>query len=473
MTMLIRYAFRRVSSFSERKSMFTNLIRLSLTVLVLATALAQAQRKHPPQNNQTPLTAKQIAKRVLPSVVLVETSCGRGRLMVGSGFFVDKGLVATNKHVVECGNEGYVTLVGQGTKHRVIAKYLDSVHDLALLKAEGLNAPALPLSDAQNLSIGDTVYVAGNPRELEGTFSNGIISSLRYSAGVIQFTAPISPGSSGGPVVDEMGRVIGLTVSSVTSGQNLNFAVPTYFLLRLIADMRSGKVNDALTAKSSPPPQPTPARRAGALSYTLIIDNSSTLGEQFVFVKRVAHALIEHNDMDDGTRIISFRPNGERRSARFTTDRRALLESVTAIEARSDGWTQPVIDTMQDAIQSAAYPTRNFDTDAVIVLTHGMDGVSEATWEQLHSLARERKVPVYCVLFAPEMPDLSRYDTDRQLKEIERWRARTKSSEEWLRVITQESGGKLLIPKSEDQLEGFASEIMRDLRAARKNAALP
>src|SRR5207248_758187 len=146
-------------------------------------------------------------------------------------------------------------------------KYLDSAHDLAILKAEGLNAPALPLSDAQNLSIGDKVYAAGNPKGLEGTFSDGIISSLRYSVGRIQFTAAISPGSSGGPVVDEYGHVIGVTVSYLEGGQNLNFAVPTIFLKTLIADVRSGKTNDTLAAK--PPMALTiiPARRAGALGY--------------------------------------------------------------------------------------------------------------------------------------------------------------------------------------------------------------
>jgi hypothetical protein len=448
--------------------MFANLTRLLIVVLFLATPLVKAQRRQPSQNERTPLTAKEIARRVLPSVVLVESACGPGRIMLGSGFVVDKGLVATNKHVVECSGTGYVTLIGQTAKHTISAKYLDSVHDLAILKVEGLSAPAIPLSNVPNLSIGDKIYAAGNPQGLEGTFSDGIISSLRYSAGRIQFTAAISQGSSGGPVVDEYGRVIGVTVSYLTSGQNLNFAVPTQLLQALIADVRSGKVKDALAAKSLP--QPVPARRDGAISYTLIIDNSITLGEQFVFVKRVARALIERNSTDDSARIVSFRPNGERRPSRFTTDRRAMLGNVEAIESRSNSWTQPVIDAVQDAIKSAAYSTRSFDTDAVIVITHGMDSVSEASWEQLRSLARERKVPVYCVLFAPELPDLSSYSGARLIAEIDRWRGRIKSSEEWLRLITQESGGKLFIPISEEQLKGFAEEIMFGLHATSRHS---
>ena len=409
---------------------------------------------------------------MLPSVVLVESSCERGRVIFGSGFVIDKGLVATNKHVVECGSEAYVALVGQDTKHRVTAKYLDSAHDLAVLKVEGLTAPALLLSDAQNLAVGDKVYAAGNPKGLEGTFSDGIVSSLRYSAGRIQFTAAISPGSSGGPVVDEYGRVIGVTVSYLEGGQNLNFAVPSLFLKTLIADVRNGKAADALTAKAAMPPGGALARHAGAISYTLVIDNSSTLKEQFVFVKQIASALIEHNNVDDGARIVSFRAGGERRTARFTTDRRVLLESIEAIEARSETSTQPVIDAVQDAVQSASYPTRSYDTDAVIVLTHDMDSVSEHTWDSLLTFARTHKIPIYCILFAPESPNWNSYaDTGQMLAAMAAWEKRMKTGEQALRALTQETDGQLFIVKDEGQLSQLADEIIRRLHTSLKRAA--
>jgi S1-C subfamily serine protease len=448
--------------------MYNSLAQLSLLLLALVTPLAQSQRKQPSQNDQTPLTAKQIARRVLPSVVLVETSCGRGRVLLASGFVVDKGLVATNKHVIECSDEGYVTLVGQDTKHRITAKYLDSAHDLVLIKAEGLNAPALPLSDAQNLSVGDKVYAAGNPKGLEGTFSDGIISSLRYSAGRIQFTAAISPGSSGGPVVDEYGRVIGVTVSYMEGGQNLNFAVPTVFLKTLIADMRSGKVNDALAAKSS-----MPARHAGAISYTLIIDNSNTLKEQLPLIKQAASALVERNLVGDGAEVISFDASGGRRGMRFTTDRQTLLGSVEAVEARRDGWTTPVIDALYWSLESAGYPNRPSDTaGGIVVLTHGMDNVSEHTWDDLLAFARTHKIPIYCVLFAPEPPDWNSYsDRTRMLSEMEKWEKRMKASEQALLALAQETGGQLFIPKNIGQLPQFTDEIMCRLHTSLNKAA--
>jgi serine protease Do len=452
--------------FHKSLAFVSGLLLFSLIVLTLATPFIQAQRKQPSQTDQTPLTAKQIARRVLPSVVLVETSCGRGQVLLGSGFVVDKGLVVTNRHVIECGDEGYVTLVGQDTKHRITAKYLDSAHDLALLKAEGLNAPALPLSDAQNLSVGDKVYAAGNPKGLEGTFSDGIISSLRYSAGRIQFTAAISPGSSGGPVVDEYGRVIGVTVSYLEGGQNLNFAVPTVFLKTFIADMRSGKVNDALAAKSS-----MPARRAGAIGYTLIIDNSSTLKEQLPLIKQIASTLVERNLVGDGAEVISFDARGRRRGMRFTTDRQTLLGSVESVEARRDGWTTPVIDALYWSLESTEYPNQPFDTiGGVVVLTHGMDNVSEHTWDDLLSFARTHKVPIYCVLFAPESPDWNSYP-DTRLSEMEKWEKHMKASEQALRELAQETGGQLFIPKNIGQLPQFADEIMRRLHTPLNKAA--
>jgi S1-C subfamily serine protease len=462
----MRHALKRDNLY-ERETMYHSLIRLSL-IFALVTPLIQAQRKQPPQDNSTPLTAKQIARRVLPGVVLVETPCGRGRVMFGSGFVVDKGLVATNKHVVECGDESFVMLIGQNNKHRITAKYLDSTHDLALLRVEGLGASALPLSDAQNLSVGDKVYAAGNPQGLEGTFSDGIISSLRYNAGRIQFTAAISPGSSGGPVVDESGRVIGITVSSREGGQNLNFAVPTVFLKTLVADVRSGKAKNMIAAKSLAVPATIPMRRAGALGYTLIIDNSKTLKKQLVFIKRVARSLVEQSARDDGAKIVSFGWRGERQIERFMTDRQRLLNSVEAIESRGDGWTAPVIDALYWTLEKVRQEERPLETaNGIVVLTHGMDNVSEKTWDDLIAFARAHKVPVYCVLFAPDSPDWDAIpDMSERLNRIKAWMERQRSSEQALRALTQETGGRLFVLKDEEQLTQFADQIVRALRAS-------
>jgi len=86
------------------------------------------------------------------------------------------------------------------------------------------------------MEVGDTVYVAGNPKGLEGTFSQGIVSGIRRVKGnrYLQITAAISEGSSGGPILNESGDVIGIAVATVREGQNLNFAVSGLDLAAII-----------------------------------------------------------------------------------------------------------------------------------------------------------------------------------------------------------------------------------------------
>src|SRR5262249_36347510 len=114
--------------------------------------------------------------------------------------------------------------------------------------------PSLPLGNSDDVQVGDLVYVIGNPAGLEATFSQGIVSSIReLSSGKrLQMTAPISPGSSGGPVLNSNGDVIGVTVSTMApsiGGQNLNFAVPSNYLKSLLAS--AGPVKSFASAKSS------------------------------------------------------------------------------------------------------------------------------------------------------------------------------------------------------------------------------
>lgn len=87
------------------------------------------------------------------------------------------------------------------------------------------------------IRVGDTIYAVGNPRSLNGTFSNGIISGIRWdTAGqVLQMTAPTSQGSSGGPVLNTRGEVIAVSFASVRDGQNLNFAIPSNDLSLLLS----------------------------------------------------------------------------------------------------------------------------------------------------------------------------------------------------------------------------------------------
>jgi hypothetical protein len=176
----------------------------------------------------------------------------------GSGFFVAGDLIATNKHVLDCGGRGTVRLAGQHRSFPIISTWTDPQRDLALVRVAGTQVRPLSLSVQGWPAVGDDVYVAGNPEGLEGTFSRGIISGLRRSEGLIQFDAPISPGSSGGPVVDGRGQVVGVTVAFVRQGQNLNFAVPSQYLRALIERIRRGSPDslDVTGTRRKPPPAP-------------------------------------------------------------------------------------------------------------------------------------------------------------------------------------------------------------------------
>jgi len=91
------------------------------------------------------------------------------------------------------------------------------------------------------VAVGDEVFVVGNPYGLEGTLSQGIMSGLR-SVGpdsLLQITAPISPGSSGGQVLNSQGEVIGVAVATLTDGQNLNFAIPVSYLKAFLTEVKS------------------------------------------------------------------------------------------------------------------------------------------------------------------------------------------------------------------------------------------
>jgi hypothetical protein len=225
--------------------------------LLLASGLASAQthRRQPQPDTSTPVNARRIAQQILPSVVLITLDGG----CYGSGFFVTTDLVATNKHVLDCGGHGTVTVASNKHPLPILATWSDPQHDLALVRVSGAHVQPLPLSPQGWADVGDDVYVAGNPEGLEGTFSRGIISSLRQGEGLIQFDAPVSPGSSGGPVVDGRAQVVGVTVASVRQGQNLNFAVPSQYLRALLERARRDAPDSPVVADTHRKPAPAAA----------------------------------------------------------------------------------------------------------------------------------------------------------------------------------------------------------------------
>ena len=190
---------------------------------------------------EEPLPLPEIVKRAAPAVVSLRAfDAAGGAIGLGSGFLVDGGRVVTNAHVVQGAARVEVfdhngNLLG-GTDY---AEALSSRTDLAVLPAMP-DPPAVLELATDEPSVGDTIIAIGSPQGLTNTVSNGIVSAFRDNEGVrwMQISAPISQGSSGGPILDDHGRVVAVSVAVLREGQNLNFAIPARNVRALVGSPR-------------------------------------------------------------------------------------------------------------------------------------------------------------------------------------------------------------------------------------------
>jgi Flp pilus assembly protein TadD len=174
----------------------------------------------------------ELVRRIKPSAVAIETYDARGdKLSRGSGFFIEVDRVVTNRHVIEGAYRAEVHSSAGNTFPVKGVLAVDAEGDIALLKIDAPAGLIRPLSlDRTSPQEGESVVVIGNPFGLEGSVTNGIVSAVRdipTFGRIIQITAPISPGSSGSPVVNMQGQVIGVATLQVTGGQSINFAIPS------------------------------------------------------------------------------------------------------------------------------------------------------------------------------------------------------------------------------------------------------
>jgi len=220
------------------------------------------------------LTAKDIVQQSTPAIVRVEVGDG-----LGTGFIVDKsGLVATNFHVVR-GRKDIRIKLHDGGEYPVLAiAGIDPGRDLALLRIQPTKPlPVLRLGDSDAMSAGDQIVAIGNPLGVfDYSVSSGLVSQVRpvctkqqveqHNRGrvrfeelvakpsrsaaeeqeleelrcsqeltILQISAPISQGSSGGPLFNQAGEVIGVTTAIISGGQNINLAIPTNYLKPIVA----------------------------------------------------------------------------------------------------------------------------------------------------------------------------------------------------------------------------------------------
>lgn len=222
--------------------------------LVVAAALFATRL-----NAQLPgkeLNTATIAQRALPATVTIITLGDLGdTLGLGSGFFVrPDGVLITNWHVVQ-GAYRAIVILPNGSRVQDV-KYLGSnpTADLVLLQIPVTNMPSLPLADSVPL-IGSRVVVLGSPLGLSQTVSEGIVSASRVVSGLqyVQLSAAISPGSSGGPILDGSGRVFAVATATIAGGQALNFGVPVRYARPLLRGTSQPRPLAGTTAKAPRP----------------------------------------------------------------------------------------------------------------------------------------------------------------------------------------------------------------------------
>lgn len=235
-----------------------------------AQQVAAAVRKaETPDPNVTPLgvlprSAEEIFSALGPSVakVIVNDSSGN-TIATGSGVVVAPGTVITNCHVVSRGRAIQVKFPSE--TFNATLQQSDEERDLCRLYAGNISARPVPVSSATAVRVGQKVFAIGSPYGLENTLSEGLVSALREVPGgtVIQTSAPISPGSSGGGLFDQYGNLVGIMTFQHKYGQNLNFAVPADW----IGNLPSSSVT-AFTNRSELGAQEAPAAPAAPAEPT-------------------------------------------------------------------------------------------------------------------------------------------------------------------------------------------------------------
>ncbi len=217
-----------------------------------------------------------VVEAVELAVVSVEAGDGREPGGQGSGFFVTPdGYLLTNDHVAEhVGKRAVVTLSdGRRIEARVVGS--DPATDLAVLRANASALPFVEIGDSNALRPGQLAIAIGNPLGFQSTVSAGVISAIgrglrarngRLIDNVIQHTAPLNPGNSGGPLLDSAARVVGVNTAIIAAAQGIGFAVPSdtagWVLSELLAHGRVRRITLGIAGSTEPLPKPV-ARALG------------------------------------------------------------------------------------------------------------------------------------------------------------------------------------------------------------------
>ncbi len=183
----------------------------------------------------------------------------------GSGVIIaPDGYILTNNHVVQ-GAEALSVTLQDGTSHEAVLVGTDPATDLAVIRAGGSDLPYAVLGDSTKLKVGQLVIAIGNPFGFNSTVSTGVVSALgralrsregRLIENIIQHTAPLNPGNSGGPLVDSRGRVVGINTAIIAIAQGIGFSVPAATATWVISEILvNGRVRRGFLGLAAQPRQ--------------------------------------------------------------------------------------------------------------------------------------------------------------------------------------------------------------------------
>ncbi len=214
-------------------------------------------------------TVPELTKAMAPAVVFIGNVDERGQVQsIGSGFVVDAdGVIVTNYHVIKGANALQVKMKDGEIYDRVEVLDHDERRDIAVLKIRAFKKLPVVALASEAPEVGEEAVAIGNPQGLEHTVSVGVVSAYRQAEGyrLIQISVPISPGSSGGPLFNIKGEVIGITSAGVVAegAQNLNFAVPIDYARPLMNSKNSAVPIAEFSKKMGAAPKAGAARQEG------------------------------------------------------------------------------------------------------------------------------------------------------------------------------------------------------------------
>jgi serine protease Do len=312
------------------------------------------------------LTPAQIAQTAIPSVVLI-----RSPTKLGSGFVATvDGKIVTNFHVIEGATEASIVTSDRVEHKDIEVIALDQAHDLAVLRVRERNLKPLALADSSLVKAGEHVIAIGNPLGLGGTISDGLLSAVRElpHLTILQISAPISPGSSGGPVFNDHGEVIGVSTFLLSGGQNLNFAIP----INIVKPMLAGDKGTPLAA------QATPVRHRNIPHYPPSLLNECPASQLQTIVGAISQAidigapLYNQGNFEACYRIYEGAALEVQQTVQQCQGpRQALIHGIDAAK-KLTGWSDKAW-AMRDAfdgVLSAAVPTTAVGSSATPVTRH-------------------------------------------------------------------------------------------------------